>query len=56
MEGIILLGLAGAGYIINKDNKEDNKHRLETNIRPPVFQNSNSSIYDLNNLTDAQKN
>jgi len=55
MEGIILLGLAGAGYIINKDNKEDNKHRLETNIRPPVFQTSNSSIYDLNNVSDAQK-
>jgi len=55
MEGIILLGLAGAGYLINKDNKEDNKHRLETNIRPPVFQNSNSSIYDLNNVADSQK-
>jgi len=54
MEGIILLGLAGAGYLINKDNKEDNKHRLETNVRPPVFQNSNSSIYDLNNVADAQ--
>ena len=51
MEGIILLGLAGVGYAINKDNK---KHSVETNVKPQVFQNSNSSIYDLNNLSDAQ--
>ena len=55
MEGIILLGLAGIGYLINNDNKEDNKHRIETNVRPDVFQNSNSSIYDLNNVADAQE-
>jgi len=51
MEGLILLGLAGAGYILNKD-KDSN--RIETNVKPQVFQNSNSSIYDLNNIKDAQ--
>jgi hypothetical protein len=51
MEGIILLGLASAGYLLNKDN---NTHRVETDIRPPVFQNTNTSIYDLQNVNDAQ--
>ena len=52
MEGIALLGLAAAGYIINKNS---DTHRIETNVKPTVFQNSNSSIYDLNNVADAQK-
>jgi len=51
MEGLILLGLAGAGYVMNK-NKDT--HRINTDVRPTVFQNSNSSIYDLNNVKDAQ--
>ena len=51
MEGTILLGLASLGYLLNKDN---NTHRIETNVKPPIFQNSNSSIYDLNNVADAQ--
>ena len=51
MEGAILLGLAGVGYLMNKDSKS---HRIETNVKPQVFQNSNSSIYDLNNVKDAQ--
>ena len=51
MEGLILLGLAGVGYVLNKDK---GSHRIETNVRPPVFQNSNSSIYNLNNVRDAQ--
>lgn len=52
MEGAILLGLASIGYLLNKD--KDTK-RLETNVQPQVFENSNTSIYDLNNLSDAQK-
>ncbi len=52
MEGIILLGLAGAGYMINKNSQSN---RIETNVRPPVFQNSNTSIYDLNNVADSQQ-
>ena len=52
MEGLILLGLAGVGYVVNRNT---NTHRIENNIRPKVFQNNNSSIYDLNNVSDAQK-
>jgi hypothetical protein len=51
MEGVILLGLAGVGYIINKNS---NNQSIDTVVRPPVFQNTNSSIYDLNNVKDAQ--
>ena len=51
MEGLILLGLAGVGYVMNKDK---DSHRVDTKVRPPVFQNSNASIYDLNNFKDAQ--
>ena len=52
MEGVVLLALAGAGYIINKDNKDS--RRIEHNINPQHFENSNTSIYDLNNVKDAQ--
>ena len=52
MEGLILLGLAGVGYILNKDDKKP--QRVELNVQPKVFQNSNPSIYDLNNVKDAQ--
>ena len=52
MEGIVLLGLAGAGYMINKNSQS---HRVESNVRPSSFENTNTSIYDLNNVDDAQK-
>lgn len=52
MEGAILLGLAGVGYLLNKDK---DTHRLETNVKPDVFQNTNTSIYNLNNVSDAQQ-
>ena len=54
MEGAILLGLAGIGYLMNKDDDKE-KHRIDTNIQPKVFQNTNSSIYNLNNVKDSQK-
>ena len=50
MEGVILLGLAGVGYVLNKNSNTS----IETNVKPQVFQNTNSSIYDLNNVKDAQ--
>ena len=53
MEGIVLLGLAGVGYLINK-NKEENNHIIDTSSRPPMYQNSNTSIYDLNNYKDSK--
>lgn len=52
MEGLILMGLAGAGYFLS--NKDDDKNKVETSVRPPVYQNTNSSIYNLNNVKDAQ--
>ena len=36
-------------------NKDKDSHRIETKVRPPVFQNSNASIYDLNNYIDSKK-
>ena len=56
MEGVILLGLAGVGYLMNKNEEDEQKHRIATNVRPTVFQNTNSSIYDLNNYIDSKKN
>uniref|UniRef100_A0A6C0CEH8 Uncharacterized protein n=1 Tax=viral metagenome TaxID=1070528 RepID=A0A6C0CEH8_9ZZZZ len=56
MEGIILLGLAGAGYLMNKNKEEEEQSRsIETNVRPRVTQGSNSSIYDINNYLDSKK-
>ena len=54
MEGVILLGLAGVGYLMNKNEEDEQKHRIATNVRPTVFQNTNSSIYDLNNYIDSK--
>ena len=54
MEGIILLGLAGAGYIMNKNKEEEQSRSIETNVRPQVNQGSNSSIYDINNYLDSK--
>jgi hypothetical protein len=56
MEGLILIGLAGAGYIMNKDKEnEEISHRIETNIKPKLMESSNSSIYDINNYLDSKK-
>ena len=53
MEGLILLGLTGVGYMMIDGEKDDTSHRIETNIRPPLQQNSNAGIYDFNPLADA---
>jgi hypothetical protein len=56
MEGVILLGLAGAGYLMNKNKEDEEQSRsIETNVRPQVRQGSNSSIYDINNYLDSKK-
>jgi len=56
MEGLILLGLAGVGYIMNKNKDDEEQSRsIDTNIRHPVNQGSNSSIYDINNYLDSKK-
>ena len=53
MEGLILLGILGAGYLINED--KDKKQKIYDEIQPPLFQNSSNTVYDLNNVKDAQK-
>ena len=55
MEGILLLGLAGVGYIMNKNKEEENSTRIESTVRPKLIQNSSSSIYDINNYLDSKK-
>ena len=51
MEGLILLGLMGAGYFINKDG---DKNIVYGNINPLVTQGSNQTIYDVNNYRDSK--
>ena len=51
MEGLILLGLMGAGYILNND-KEKNTHY--STLKPPMYQGSQTSVYDLNNHKDSR--
>jgi hypothetical protein len=53
MEGLILIGLAGAGYLINANDK-DKKTKIDNVIHPTFHQGSNTSIYNMNNLKDAQ--
>ena len=53
MEGIILLGILGAGYLINEDKEK--KQKANTEIQPPLFQGSGNTIYDMNNVKDAQR-
>ena len=51
MEGIVLLGLMGLGYIANKDK---DKNALHTEYKPPLFQGSHNSVYDVNNYRDSR--
>jgi len=53
MEGLILLGILGGGYLLNKDAEESHSTHLE--LRPPLNQGSQTSIYDLNNFKDSKQ-
>ena len=53
MESVVLLGLIGAGYLINKD--KDDKHKTYSEVQPPLNQGSETSVYDLANFSDAKK-
>jgi len=53
MEGLILLGILGGGYLLNKDAEESHTTHLE--LRPPLNQGSQTSIYDLNNFKDSKQ-
>ena len=53
MESVILLGLMGVGYLMNKDKNNINKTYEEVN--PPIYAGSGNSIYDQANYSDAKK-
>ena len=53
MEALILLGVLGAGYLINEDKEK--KQKVSDEIQPPLFQGSGNTIYDMNNYKDAQR-
>lgn len=53
MESVVLLGLMGVGYLMNKDN--DKKHKLYSETQPPLFVGSGNSVYDQANYADAKK-
>jgi hypothetical protein len=53
MESVVLLGLMGLGYLMNKD--KDEKHKIYTEVQPPMFIGSGNSVYDQANYLDAKK-
>ena len=53
MESVILLGLMGVGFLMNKD--KDDKHKVYSEVKPPIFEGSGNSIYDQANYLDAKK-
>ncbi len=53
MESVVLLGLMGVGYLMNKD--KDEKHKTYSEVQPPLNQGSETSVYDLANFSDAKK-
>ena len=53
MEALILLGVLGAGYLINED--KDKKQPLNNAINPPLIHGSGNTIYDQNNYKDAKQ-
>ena len=52
MEGILLLGLLGAGYVMNND--KDDKHKTYPEVKPPMYTGSGNTIYDINNYKDSK--
>ena len=50
MEGLVLLGLLGAGYFINKEDKAIPSSQMKSQIT----QGSNNSVYDLNHFQDSK--
>ncbi len=53
MESVVLLGLIGVGYLMNKD--KDDKHKTYSEVKPPIFEGSGNSIYDQANFSDSKK-
>ena len=53
MESVVLLGLMGVGYLMNKD--KDDKHTTYSEVQPPMFEGSGNSVYDQANYMDSKK-
>lgn len=52
MESVVLLGLMGIGYLMNKD--KDEKHTVYPEVQPPIIQGSGNSVYDQANYADSK--
>jgi len=52
MESVVLLGLMGIGYLMNKD--KDDKHTVYSEVQPPIIQGSGNSVYDQANYADSK--
>ena len=53
MESVVLLGLMGVGYLMNKD--KDEKHKTYSEVQPPMNMPSGNSIYDQSPYMDTKK-
>jgi hypothetical protein len=51
MESVVLLGLMGVGYLMNKDEKD----KTYPEVQPPLFEGSGNSVYDQANYMDSKK-
>jgi hypothetical protein len=51
MESLVLLGLMGVGYLMNKDEKD----KTYPEVQPPFFEGSGNSVYDQANYMDSKK-
>ena len=51
MEPVVLLGLMGVGYFMNKDDK----NKAFNEFKPPMIDGSANSVYDQANYLDSKK-
>jgi hypothetical protein len=55
MESLILLGVLGAGYLMNNDKNKSKKDEIFNEIQPPSFTPTSNSVYDQSNYEDSRK-
>ena len=53
MESVVLLGIMGVGYLMNKD--KDETHKTYSEVVHPLFVGSGNTIYDQANYLDSKK-
>lgn len=51
MEGVVLLGLMGAGYLLNKEKDNDPVYEGSA---PPMAKRTHTHVYDVNNFKESQ--